>query len=120
MAAFCDRIPNVIALRPEKQMRGIDAGRVVALMKNRQTIRNWTMVNLPRHTMRANGCAVQPEQPIPESMAATRPFPAAVRNLVNIRHEPFSQSLCSTVCSIKIQAGTEQKRRVATTGQNNL
>ncbi len=77
----------IVSPSPEEQMIGVDAGRIVALVKNIDSFRYRTLVNFVRDTMRSLGAAVQPKQPIFKpgiDTAESSPFPASRWHLFNL------------------------------------
>ena len=58
LSAFSDLVCGIIGCRPEKQMRRIDAGRVVAAMADQHAARDMAEVQLPRKPMRRHHFAV--------------------------------------------------------------
>jgi len=66
-------IPHIVGLRPEEEMVGPRAGRVVAVVKNIQAVRNGTDVDLPRDSMRGLAARCSPRSGEQKSITKVRP-----------------------------------------------
>jgi len=78
-------LPNlvgiVIGISPQEKMMGIHAGRIVAVMANEQTFRNWAIVKFPGDTMRNKMRAVLAsfiDNSIVADAAGPLPFPTII------------------------------------------
>jgi hypothetical protein len=81
--ALAGHILGVVVVGSQKQMRGVDAGRIVAAMQNHQSARYRTDMILVRNSVRSRAKAL----PISESVLTAEPFPASAIGLRNARHE---------------------------------
>lgn len=69
-------VPHVVVVSPEEEMRRVAARRVVAAMKNEETLRNRAVRPLPREPMRE----VDASPAVPAANAGTGPDPTLVRS----------------------------------------
>lgn len=87
-AALPDHIVAVVGLRPEEQVRGVHAGRVVATVENTLAVRDRAVDQLPRDTMRLARVALYGELAVAEPYHyAGGPQPTAIR-LPDLRPKP--------------------------------
>ena len=90
LAAFRDHVSNVVSLRPEEQVIGSVARRIIAPMEDGHSLRDRPIVQCPRQPMgepQAVAVLPVPDRPIAEFRSAARPTPASVIVLDDFRPE---------------------------------
>lgn len=83
---------SIVGMGAEKQMIGIDARRVIALMASDQPWWNRAIGQFIRHTMRRGLFVVEPVHPVSGGATSARPEPTALR-LADVRPETFFRML---------------------------
>jgi len=88
-----NHVIHVVLSRPEKQVRRVAAWRIVALVKNPQSIGDGAVMNLPTHNMRsglATAMAATRNVPIVRFISPALPLPTFVRAaLVHLCPKPL-------------------------------
>lgn len=85
-AALRIHVGVVVGQRAEKQVRGVHAGWVVAVMARRKAVRNRSVVQFPRHAVRELRATVLPELAVSLRVLGRRPQPAPI-GLLHLRPE---------------------------------
>jgi hypothetical protein len=89
-------------LRPQPQMVGPNARRIVAPVQNLKPIRYRAMGEYPGSSMRTHLPVTQPERAVSGGKAASSPKPTAV-GLLNLRPEPLFR--CALDRPVRVGAG---------------
>lgn len=80
-SSFCFAVSNIIQWSAQKQMIGIYASRIIAMMKNLHFMRNFAFVKFKRESVCKYLFIVSFYHSISRSIQARRPFPASIRSI---------------------------------------
>ena len=109
VSPLCHLIGAIVGISPQKEMLGIRARWVVALMQNLQAIWNRAKVNFPRKAMGAHSPFVYAKQAIAKFVFSAFPIPA-LTVVTNDNHVP--KAFCGRVLRLVLMAFHESKRLV--------
>lgn len=90
LANLTHHICHVVCLRTKKQMGGIDAAWIIAMMTYLQIVWNGTVIQFPGETMHKFGLAINVYLSMSRSHSGASPFPTTIRSvLVDLFPEAF-------------------------------
>lgn len=72
-------VRHIIGVCTKKQVVGINAGWVIAMVQNMESIGNWAMCQLPRNTVSRDDLAVDLHLPITFAASISLPLPTVIR-----------------------------------------
>ncbi len=90
MSILAHHVAHIVSLCTKKQMAWVDAFTIITMVKNLETILNWTIDKYPHHTMGLNGFSVVPEVSSPVLLDTALPIPTFIRTrFTNKRPKSF-------------------------------
>lgn len=92
MPSFAHHVLSVIGPSTEKEMRRINASRVIAFVKHTEAIWNWAVYQLPRKAVCKMICQFKSKLTIPTSVWASNPRPTIVESsLLDVTPETINR-----------------------------
>jgi len=101
-SSFADHILCIIAIRPQEQMRGIAASRVVTGVTDNHSVRNRALDEHPCDSVGRDRFAMNPKLSISRRNRTGLPFPAGGK--VATRFHLLPESLYVTWCKIRVHS----------------
>lgn len=90
MTTFGVAVGVVVGLRPEEEVIGPDAGWVVAVVEDAETVRDRAVLELPRHAMCEHLLAIPPGERMTRPVLVGSVNPATVGSPLRASREPLT------------------------------
>ncbi len=93
LPALCHLVLMVVGVRAKEQMQGIHTRRIIprrTVVADLHSLRNGSVVNLPRGTVRRNHSTITAKLTVPLDARSCRPYPASIWPFTGIYETPES------------------------------
>lgn len=104
MSPLSVSIPIVVALSAQEKMVGVNAWRIIAFMKNAQSVWDRSIVDFPRNSVRSNRTLINtaPDMAVTKVRFTPAPNPTAI-SFFDLRPKPFlywNRFLSGLICGV--------------------